>query len=76
MGHIRYILCILIITIFSCSNVFALTCSSKEIKDLNTVASHIKASYAVIDKSEEKEIVYENNTKIYSIPNYSCEITM
>ena len=58
------------------SNVDALSCSSSEAKDLNTVASYVKASYELIDRSEQKEISYNGQTKTYTQPNYSFEITI
>ena len=76
MRFINLIISIFIITFISFNNVYALSCSNSEVKDLNATASYVKASYEVFDKSTKKEFVYNDNSKIYSFPNYSFEITL
>ena len=75
MRHIKTIILFLASFCLFNINVSAQSCSNSEVKDLNSIASYVKASYEVIDKSESKEAKYGESTKTYIIPNYSFEIT-
>lgn len=76
MQYIKMIILSFVTVFISLSSVQALSCSNSEVKDLNTTASYVKASYEVIDKSIKKEFTYNESSKVYSFPKYSFEITI
>lgn len=76
MKYIRILLYIFISIITLKFDVYALTCSNSETKDLNTIASHVKASYELIDNSEKKEVKYGDKSKTFIEPNFTFEITI
>jgi len=51
-------------------------CSNAELKELSSLAYNVKVAYDVEDKSEYKELIAEDNSTTYKIPNYDFTITV
>ncbi len=76
MKYCNYFVIFISLLIFDIMGVNALSCSNSVSKDLGQIASYVKASYEVIDKSETKEIKVNDDTTSFTIPNFEFEISI
>lgn len=52
------------------------SCPASVKRNLAVAANYIKASYEIIDNSEEKTLVIDGQSTVYKIPNYSFAISI
>ena len=76
MKYCNYIVIFISLLIFDIMGVNALSCSNSVSKDLGQIASYVKASYEVIDKSETKKIKINDDTTSFTIPKFEFEISI